>query len=136
MFLIRFAFWIVIIILLLPTDRQQQTDVLGTAQTAIQDVSGFCQRNPDACIKSKDAFNIFMAKAEFGANMVMSFFNEHGQSIGQGTATIDPTAPTAQAEAPTVLVAPKGQPAGFDPNSDNTLTPADLLPEWRKPQGT
>ena len=41
MFLIRTVFWLVILVLLLPTNAQQQNQVYGTAQAAVKDVSGF-----------------------------------------------------------------------------------------------
>ncbi|HEU4476647.1 MAG TPA: hypothetical protein VFR71_08145, partial [Methyloceanibacter sp.] len=38
LFLIRTAFWLTIILLLLPTDEQQRSEVYGTAQAAVHDV--------------------------------------------------------------------------------------------------
>ena len=73
MFLIRTVFWLVILVLLLPTNAQQQNQVYGTAQAAVKDVSGFCERNPSVCATGKDAFAVFMQKARFGAEMVMGF---------------------------------------------------------------
>ncbi len=86
MFLIRMAFWLMILVLLLPTDEKQQTDVYGTAQAAVKDVSGFCGRNPGVCEKGKDAFSVFVHKAEFGAQMLMGFITERtGASATIGT---------------------------------------------------
>ena len=73
MFLIRTVFWLVILVLLLPTNEQQQNQVYGTAQAAVKDVSGFCERNPSVCATGKDAFAVFMQKARFGAEMLMGF---------------------------------------------------------------
>ena len=44
LFLIRTAFWLMIIVLLLPTDEQQRNEVYGTAQAAVHDVATFCDR--------------------------------------------------------------------------------------------
>ena len=46
LFLIRAAFWLMIIVLLLPTDDRQRSEVYGTAQAAVNDVASFCDRNP------------------------------------------------------------------------------------------
>ena len=87
MFLIRTAFWLMIVILLLPTDQQQQSEVYGTAQAAVKDVTGFCDRNPETCAKGQDAFAVLVTKAEFGARMLMNFFNEQTGTPGDATAS-------------------------------------------------
>ena len=85
MFLIRTVFWLVILVLLLPTNEQQQSEVYGTAQAAVKDVSGFCERNPSVCATGKDAFAVFMHKARFGAEMLMSFVKgKTGFAAGDG----------------------------------------------------
>ena len=63
LFLIRTAFWLMIIVLLLPTDEQQRSEVYGTAQAAVNDVASFCDRNPETCARGKDAFGVFVQKA-------------------------------------------------------------------------
>jgi hypothetical protein len=50
-FLIRAAFWLMILILLLPSDDKQRSEVYGTAEAAVKDVTGFCERNPEPCAK-------------------------------------------------------------------------------------
>ncbi|MGH6826119.1 DUF5330 domain-containing protein [Methyloceanibacter sp.] len=107
MFLIRTVFWLVILVLLLPTNEQQQSEVYGTAQAAVKDVSGFCERNPSVCATGKDAFAVFMHKARFGAEMLMSFVKgQTGFAAGDGgtaagAADMDaPQAPGADDIAP------------------------------------
>lgn len=142
MFLIRMAFWIIVVILLLPTDRDQQSEVLGTAQAAVKDISGFCTRNPDVCVKGQDYFQVFMAKAEFGANMVMDFVNDRRSDEVE-------VPPVYEASGePTILAKPQSQPQNvLAPSTEdaisrklqdpqNTLQPADLTPNWHAPQGT
>ena len=85
MFLIRTAFWLIILVLLLPTNEQQQSEVYGTAQAAVKDVSGFCDRNPGVCATGKDAFAVFVHKAKFGAEMLMGFVKgKTGFAAGDG----------------------------------------------------
>src|SRR5262249_3804592 len=65
--------------------EQQQSQVYGTAQAAVKDVSGFCERNPSVCATGKDAFAVFMHKARFGAEMLMSFVKgKTGFAAGDG----------------------------------------------------
>ena len=142
MFLIRMAFWLMILVLLLPTDEKQQTDVYGTAQAAVKDVSGFCGRTPGVCEKGKDAFSVFVHKAEFGAQMLMGFITERtGASATSGTvapaATPEPAPRPAPASAsweqiPTVTTPS----ASLVQSSQNTLNPDDLLPTWGQPRHT
>lgn len=142
MFLIRMAFWLMILVLLLPTDEKQQTDVYGTAQAAVKDVSGFCGRNPGVCEKGKDAFAVFVHKAEFGAQMLMGFITERtGASATSGTvapaATPEPAPRPAPASASWEQVPTVTTPsASLVQSSQNTLNPDDLLPTWGQPRHT
>lgn len=131
MFLIRMAFWLVVIIMLLPTDREQQSEVLGTAQAAVKDVSGFCDRNPDVCVKGMDAFQLFMAKAQFGAGMVMGFIEDHAN---KEQAAVTPE--SADLTAPMPLKPAAKTPAALTGGSQDTLRPGDLEPAWHGRQGT
>ena len=125
MFLIRTAFWLAIVILLLPTDSKQQSEVYGTAQAAVKDVTGFCDRNPEACTKGLDVFQVFVQKAEFGFAMLMGFVENK-----DATATSVPDAPAAS-------IAQPAEPTSFERDqSHDTLEPQDLQPEWHGPSGT
>ena len=76
MFLIRTAFWLTLIILLLPANDQEQEKMYGTASAAVKDLKSFCVRNPDVCVKSAGLFRDFTQKAEFGAKLVMDFVKD------------------------------------------------------------
>jgi len=120
LFLIRTAFWLMIIVLLLPTDEQQRSEVYGTAQAAVNDVATFCDRNPETCARGKDAFGVFVQKAEFGARMLMDLINgrpETGEQEGQSSE-----------------VRPLFEPASFDMSaSQDTLNPEDREEAWSGP---
>src|SRR5262245_46766678 len=163
MFLIRTVFWLVILVLLLPTNEQQQSQVYGTAQAAVKDVSGFCERNPSVCATGKDAFAVFMQKARFGAEMLMSFVKgQAGFAAGDGGTSADVgdtlQAPGAEDAVPATAeetgkqssldqasVAEAGidswaqapvtvEPASVEAtDSQNTLSPDDLSPAWSGP---
>jgi hypothetical protein len=106
MFLLRTIFWLVVLVLLLPTNAQQQSQVYGTAQAAVKDVSGFCERNPTVCSTGKDAFDVFVHKARFGAEMLMSFVKGRtGFGGGDAATAADPNAADTAAD-PTATEAP------------------------------
>jgi len=117
MFLIRIAFWLVILILLLPTSEQQQMAVYGTAESAVKDISGFCQRNPGTCQQGASAIDTFTQKAKFGVKMVMNFVKgSKGGDSSIGVASSDSVAGSQYL------------PSGG--GSQNTLTPEDAEPVW------
>jgi hypothetical protein len=121
MFLLRTAFWLMIIILLLPTDDRQRSEVYGTAEAAVKDVTGFCDRNPEACAKGRDVFAVFMQKAEFGAQLLMDFINERTGDDDTGSWPV----PGSEATA-----APASWEMGA---SQDTLSPEDREEAWSGP---
>lgn len=132
LFLIRAAFWLMIIVLLLPTDAQQRSEVYGTAQAAVNDVSSFCVRNPETCAKGKDAFAVFVQKAQFGARMLMDLIqNKTGTGAGAPTPLEGP-APLEEMGSPET--SSMVNPARFDMSaSQDTLNPEDREEAWSEP---
>lgn len=104
MFLIRTAFWLALVICLFPTDKGTQDQLLGSAAATFQDLSAFCVRNPEACAKSKVAFEEFGEKAKFGAVMLANFANDTYRERSVETASI----PVVEERAPI-------KPASFKP---------------------
>ena len=131
MFLVRIAFWLTIIVLLLPTDSRQQSDVYGTAQAAVKDVTGFCERNPNACAKGMNIFSMLVQKAQFGAHMLVGFIQDQSAGSGEQTEAFAP-APDPASESG----APQPDPISWIPSAaqesqtQNTLHPDDLEVDW------
>ena len=121
LFLMRTAFWLMIIVLLLPTDEKQRSEVFGTAQAAVNDVATFCDRNPDTCARGKDAFGVFVQKAQFGARMLMDLIN--GTETGEGATE------TQDSETQGIF-----EPTRLDlSGSQDTLSPEDREEAWGGP---
>lgn len=146
MFLVRSAFWLVVLILLIPTDEAQQKKMYGTAQAAVEDIRSFCDRNPDTCATGQNLFNVLVQKAQYGAQMVQTLVNEHatGASSSQPPANIlasdtagmpAPSAvmPVPQAEMPAPSAVPIEPTPWIQTEQQNTLKPADLQAEWSGP---
>lgn len=105
MFLLRTAFWLSVVIFLIPVDQAAQTqqattaqpigalEAASAAQQTISDVSGFCGRNPTACEVGGRVATTFMLKAQTGARMVYEFIdkslvdNGTAQNVNHGTLT-------------------------------------------------
>lgn len=88
MFLLRTAFWLSIVIFLIPVDhtaeQQAQTakaqpigalEAATAAQATLSDMSGFCGRNPTACEIGGRVATTFLLKAQTGARMVYDFID-------------------------------------------------------------
>jgi hypothetical protein len=104
MFLLRTAFWLSLVIVLLPADSGEQAprvtafEALSAAQAAVSDLSQFCERNPDVCVTGGSAFEVFADKVRYGAKMISGYFNDDGAKAGS-----------------------------------STLKPSDVEPEWQAP---
>jgi hypothetical protein len=130
MFLIRTAFWLMIIILLLPTDEGQQSKVYGTAEATVKDVVTFCDRNPDTCTTGRDAFQVLVQKAEFGARMLMGFIKEQ---TGSGEAASDAPDESASSDASDVSASAIAPASWSNGVSQDTLSPEDREAAWGGP---
>ena len=143
MFLIRTCFWLLILILLLPTDENQQNRIYGTAQTALNDLVGFCDRNPQTCLRSREAFEVLAQKAQFGAQMVMNLVDAQTASFGNNLPTTGGSSNPVPmpAESPvlndgSVMPVPAAplEPMTWDASaSQDTLNPEDRATDWDGP---
>ena len=128
LFLLRTAFWLMIIVLLLPTDERQRSEVYGTAQAAVHDLATFCDRNPETCAKGKDAFGVLVQKAQFGARMVIDLINgDKGAGEGEGGTVIQDPEQNSGADFPY-----EPSRLGSD-GSQDTLNPDDRDEAWGGP---
>jgi hypothetical protein len=100
-FLIRSAFWLCLVILLIPGDPASGTDAprvsLGQAVSAagatIADLSGFCSRNPEACATGGTALAMIGEKAWQGAEFLIAvladnFDGAENEPVAAGTGTL------------------------------------------------
>ncbi len=89
-FLLRAAFWLAILFVLLPggsgTDDKDPTaprvsalQAISAAGSAISDVSQFCDRKPDACATGRAALHVFAEKVGSGIRMLSSYAS-HGKN--------------------------------------------------------
>lgn len=125
-FLLRVAFWLSIVLVLLPSgspapqagSNVSAVDAMSAAGAAVSDATQFCDRQPDACVVGSQAAVVFGQRAAAGAKMVYDFFTE--QMNRSETGSIRKTASKD--------VAPRSAPP-----SQHTLKPSDLQPGWRGP---
>lgn len=129
-FLLRMAFWLGVVLILLPTGGGTQrgpagnevhaSDAISAASATVHDLKGFCGREPNACAVGSQLVTTIGYRAQAGAKMLYELLTE-------ALASHDDASPAAPETKPSA--APSLQRA----SSENTLTPADLAPAWRGP---
>jgi hypothetical protein len=122
-FLLRIAFWLGVVCVLLPSGTKTMSpdaninakQAVTLASAAVSDVRGFCDRQPDACAVGGKVAVAIGHKAEAGARTIYEFI----------AATLSEKAgPADKTTAKVVTVSVPGQ---------ATLTAADMQPSWRAP---
>lgn len=94
-FLFRVAFWLVVVVLLLPSDPDGRTDGpqvtfvqgLEAVRATVNDMSQFCARNPDLCATGEAVVQIVADKARYGIEQLQAFLDQN--DIEENTLTAD-----------------------------------------------
>lgn len=114
-FLLRVAFWLSIVLVLMPSGAPQPNapkidagDAVSAAFAAVSDMGGFCDRQPEACEVGGKAAVAFGQRAQAGAKFLFDVLS-------------DKMAPTETGSIK----------ARKPPGSQDTLTAEDLKPLWR-----
>ncbi len=122
-FLLRMAFWLGVVCVLLPSGGSNSTSPKSSIDTAqavsaagatLGDMRHFCDRQPQACEVGGQAAVAIGQKAQAGAKMIYEFISEKLAENNAGR--------TGQKLMP---VSASG--------AQNTLTPGDLAPAWHGP---
>ena len=120
-FLLRVAFWLGVVLILLPSGGSQPLpksqvsagEAFSAAKAAMSDMQQFCERQPNVCEVGSHTAVTLGQRAQVGAKMLYEFLHER---FGDEAAASQPTG--------SVPAKP----------SQNTLRPGDLSPAWRGPQ--
>lgn len=107
MFLIRSVFWLTTVILILPptpdggapAPRVSLLSAALAARVLLEDLSGLCERNPQACATSRETLTLLRMKIETGADIVAAGIAA-GRSADHGTLTPADLEPAWAAEGP------------------------------------
>ena len=83
-FLMRMAFWLGLVLILLPTGSSQPnpasevgaSDAISAASATVGDLRQFCTRQPDACTVGSQVATTLGYKAQAGAKMLYDFLTE------------------------------------------------------------
>ena len=119
-FLIRMAFWMGLVLVLLPTGQTADDnklpkvstgDAVSAAAAAVSDMSQFCLRQPTACEVGDKAATVIGHRAQAGARKIYQMITD--KKNPDQTGSVDRIVRAA---------------------SRDTLTPADRDIAWRAPQ--
>jgi hypothetical protein len=150
-FLLRMAFWLGVVLVLLPRGESQPsssaeisaTEAMSAASATVGDMRQFCERQPEACVVGSQAAVALEDRAKAGAKRLYEMFNEklsanEGEKVTTVTparnAQVVPLPPARPSQHATQArsAAQRTQQATTQKTQD-TLTPADLAPAWRGP---
>jgi Family of unknown function (DUF5330) len=136
MFLLRLTFWIMLICLLLPGSREDNKRLISSAEKTVNDVRGFCDRNPDVCNDARTTANSLYSRLRSGAELLQNWLSnkrpDRLSEVDPSTNLPDvPTEPAPiyqhsdyQAQQTVPKVAPK---------YGDSLNPADKEVPWHGP---
>jgi hypothetical protein len=125
-FLLRMAFWLGLVLVLLPREKTPESDKLpqigaseavSAATAAVSDMSQFCKRQPAACEVGGQAATVIGQRATDGARKLYHVITD--KKAPDRTGSIGTVANT--------------DPALADAAPRDTLTPDDLTAEWQTP---
>jgi uncharacterized protein DUF5330 len=124
-FLLRVAFWLGVVLVLLPTGGSEPLpksqvsagEAFSAAKAAVSDMQQFCARQPSVCEVGSQTAVTLGQRAQVGAKMLYEFLQERFGSD-------ESIAAQSTGSVPLPTVKP----------SQHTLRPDDLSPPWRGPQ--
>jgi hypothetical protein len=126
-FLLRMAFWLGLVLVLLPREKTPESEKLPqihaaeavqAATATVADLSQFCKRQPAACDVGGQAATVIGQRAEDGARKIYRIITDKRSP--------DHTDSISGSES--------GDPAPASDISHDTLAPDDLVAEWHLPE--
>jgi hypothetical protein len=117
-FLLRMAFWLAVVCVLVPSGKSTSPDAqidasqaVTLAGAAVSDVRGFCERQPDACETGGKVAVALGHKAEAGARTIFDFISKVREKSASNDKSGKPVSDASQ----------------------GTLTSSDMAPAWHAP---
>jgi hypothetical protein len=140
-FLLRLAFWLGLVLVLLPRDKTPDSeklpqisvsDAVQAATAAVSDMSQFCKRQPAACEVGGQAATVIGARAQDGARKVyQSITDKKAPEGAKDNAKDNPKDKKTPDHTGSIGLADAGEPAAAEIAPRDTLSADDLAVEWR-----
>jgi hypothetical protein len=135
-FLLRLAFWLGLVLVLLPRDKTPDSekmpqlsvsDAVQAATAAVSDMSQFCKRQPAACEVGGQAATAIGVRAQDGARKVYQSITDKKPAEAVKDNAKDKKAPD---HTGSIGVAENAEPAAAEMAPRDTLSAGDLAVEW------
>jgi hypothetical protein len=135
-FLLRLAFWLGLVLVLLPRDKTPESEKLpqigaseavSAATAAVSDMGQFCKRQPAACEVGGQAATVIGQRAQDGARKLYQIITD---KPAPDRTTTDKRAPDRTGS---IGGGDQTDPSLANASPRDTLTPEDLTAEWRVP---
>jgi hypothetical protein len=140
-FLLRMAFWLGLVLVLLPRDKNAESqklpqisaqEAVQAATAAVSDMSQFCKRQPSACEVGGQAATVIGARAQEGARKIYQMMKPAEADRKSSEPEKKPAEADKKAPDHTGSIGgDEADPALLEMVSQDTLTPNDLLADWR-----
>jgi hypothetical protein len=140
-FLLRMAFWLGLVLVLLPRDKNAESqklpqisaqEAVQAATAAVSDMSQFCKRQPSACEVGGQAATVIGARAQEGARKIYQMMKPAETDRKSSEPEKKPAEADKKAPDHTGSIGgDEADPALLEMVSQDTLTPNDLLADWR-----
>lgn len=144
-FLLRLAFWLGLVLVLLPREKTPESqklpqitasEAVQAATAAVTDMGHFCTRQPGACKVGGQAASIIGQRAQDGARMLYQIMTDKTppdggkapREAGKKASGPDKRSPE---HTGSIGGADNSGPAAADTVSEDTLTPQDLAVDWQ-----
>lgn len=141
-FLLRMAFWLCVVCVLLPGSgpktneaRIDPATAVTAASAAVTDMRGFCDRQPEACVAGGKIAVALGHKAEAGARTIIEFVSNR-MSDSAETPSVPGAPATVPADRSLTTASTSPQPRAMKPvpvADRGTLTANDLTVPWHGP---
>jgi Family of unknown function (DUF5330) len=145
-FLLRMAFWLGLVLVLLPREKTPESeklpqisvgDAVQAATAAVSDMGQFCKRQPQACEVGGQAATVIGVRAEDGARKIYrSITDKRADDKKADDKKVDDKKPIDKKSPDhtgSIGVADNDDPVLADAAARDTLTADDLAAAWRLP---
>jgi hypothetical protein len=141
LFLLRLAFWIMLVCLLLPGSREDNRRLISSAEKTVADVRGFCGRNPDVCEDARTTMATLLSRLKSGTELLQVWLSDEEKKdqtrIGETSEGRNTPGASPEQEPKVQDGSYPAQPVPLRPTPQwrDSLAPGDKQMPWRGPAG-
>ena len=141
-FLLRMAFWLGLVLVLLPRDKTPASeklpqisvgDAVQAATAAVSDMGQFCKRQPQACEVGGQAATVIGVRAQDGARKIYRSVTDKKADEKKPDDKKSETDKKSPDHTGSIGTAANDEPELLETAPRDTLTPDDLATDWRLP---